>query len=97
MVLTICGYRFADTHINLEIDNALRESNQRLTVLVFTEDETLQGQLKLWNEDVNTRDQVRVFSKKGLFHGDMKISSTDELPWWKFENLTRILRGERSV
>ena len=34
-ILITCGYGFADSHINLEIDRALRESEGRLTVVVF--------------------------------------------------------------
>ena len=34
-VLTVCGYRFSDSHINLEIDRALRESADRLTIVAI--------------------------------------------------------------
>ena len=37
-VLVVCGYRFGDTHINLELDRALRESAGDLTIVVFTSD-----------------------------------------------------------
>src|SRR5207249_4460799 len=67
-VLTICGYGFGDSHINLEIDRALRESAGRLTMIAFTFDEKPQGQLKTWYEDAGVRDQVRIYAKKGFFH-----------------------------
>lgn len=94
-VLTICGYRFRDAHINLEVDRALRESEGRLTVVAFTSDDKPEGQLKAWHEDEVLRDQVRVYAKKGFFHGSDQYTSEDELPWWKFENITRLLGGER--
>ena len=37
-VLIVCGYRFRDAHINLELDRALRESARNLTIVAFTSD-----------------------------------------------------------
>jgi hypothetical protein len=95
VILTICGYRFSDSHINTELDNALRESEERLTLVVFTSSENLQGQLKTWIEDPSISDQVRIYSKRGFFHGSTSFTADNELPWWRFETLTRLLRGER--
>jgi hypothetical protein len=94
-VLVICGYRFGDSHINLEIDRGLRESAGQLTIVAFTNDEKPEGQVKAWVEDPTVRDQVRVYARKGFFHGTGVATSPDELPWWKFENVVRLLGGER--
>ncbi len=94
-VLTVCGYRFQDSHINLEIDRALRESDGRLTIVAFTSDEVPIGQLKIWHEDPDVSDQVRIYAKKGFYHGSTNYEHEAELPWWKFENVTRLLGGER--
>jgi hypothetical protein len=94
-VLIVCGYRFGDSHINLEIDRALRESTGRLTVVVFTSDDEPIGQLKLWKEDTSVHEQVLIYSNRGFFHGDHSVTSTKDLLWWKFENFTRLLGGER--
>ena len=94
-VLAICGYRFGDSHINIEIDRALRESEGRLTVLIFTENDSPIGQLKLWFDDVAVREQVRIYAKRGFYHGETIVTSEKDLPWWKFEVLARILGGER--
>jgi hypothetical protein len=94
-VLTVCGYRFSDSHINLEIDRALRESADRLTIVAFTSDEKPKGLLKKWNEDPAVQNQVRIYAKNGFFHGISSEVSAVELPWWKFETLTRLLEGER--
>ena len=94
-MLSVCGYRFGDSHINLEIDRGLHESSGRLTVLAFTSDEKPEGQLKQWHEDGTVQGQVRIYAKKGFFHGSTSEVSTAELPWWKFENVTRLLGGER--
>jgi hypothetical protein len=94
-ILTICGYRFGDSHINLELDRALRESEQRLTIVAFTSEDKPNGQLKKWIEDHEVRDQVRIYANRGFFHGDEQITSKRDLPWWKFETITRLLGGER--
>jgi len=94
-ILITCGYRFGDSHINLEIDRALRESEGRLTVVVFTSDNEPQGQLKKWHDDPVITEQILIFANRGFFHGSNKTPSDADLPWWKFENLTRLLGGER--
>ncbi|NWG75700.1 MAG: SIR2 family protein [Rubrivivax sp.] len=94
-VLVICGYSFGDSHINIEIDRALRESAGDLTVVAFTHADAPTGILKKWYEDSAVREQVLIFANKGFFHGDVAEESTRELLWWKFENVTRLLRGER--
>jgi hypothetical protein len=94
-ILITCGYRFGDSHINLEVDRALRESDGRLTVVVFTSDNDPQGQLKMWHDDPAITEQVLIFANRGFFHGSNKTSSGADLLWWKFENLTRLLGGER--
>jgi len=93
-VLTICGYRFGDTHINEELSRALRESKKRLTLLVFTAESKPEGILRIWHDDPNLRDQVRIHAKNGFFHSS-DIPSVVDLPWWKFEVLARLLGGER--
>jgi hypothetical protein len=95
VVLTVCGYRFGDSHINIEIDRALRESNKALTVVVFTEMEKPEGKLKEWINDDAVKDQILVYAKRGFFHGSNATIADRDLPWWKFENLTRLLVGER--
>jgi SIR2-like domain len=93
-VLAICGYKFADSHINLELDLALRESRD-LTIVVFWSDETLDATLKKWHEDAAVREQILIYGKRGFWHGDTVDVATADLPWWKFENITRLLGGER--
>ncbi|WP_243357972.1 SIR2 family protein [Fundidesulfovibrio terrae] len=94
-VLVICGYSFGDTHINIEIDRALRESAGDLTIIAFTSEDVPTGQLKAWNEEDGIRDQVLIYSNRGFFHGEFSVEVKTDLLWWKFENLTRLLRGER--
>lgn len=93
-VLVICGYRFGDSHINIELDRALRESRD-LTVVVFWSDENLDATLTAWHSDADVREQVLIYCKRGFWHGDTVAPATADLPWWKFENITRLLGGER--
>lgn len=93
-VLAICGYKFGDAHINLELDRALRESRD-LTLLVFWSDENLDSTLKTWHDDPAVREQVLIYGKRGFWHGDKVDAASADLPWWKFENITRLLGGER--
>lgn len=95
LVLVVCGYSFGDAHINIEIDRALRASGGDLTVIAFTEDESPQGKLLEWNQDQLVSDQVLIYARRGYFHGSTAIHATADLPWWKFENLVRLLEGER--
>lgn len=94
-VLMVCGYSFGDSHINIEIERALRESGGELTMVAFTYDEEPAGDLKRLHEDKDISDQVRIYARKGFFHGSTVAKSTVELSWWKFENITRLLGGER--
>ena len=95
MVLAICGYSFGDSHIDLEIENALHQSDGRLTIAAFTCTDEPEGRLKDWRNDTNISNQIRVYAKKGYFHGDEHIPMDKEISWWKFEILSRLLGGER--
>lgn len=94
-VLVVCGYRFSDTHVNLELERALRDSEGRLTIVVFTSDNEPSGLLATWCKDAVVAEQVLVFANRGFFHGAQSVLTTTDLPWWKFENMTRLLGGER--
>lgn len=94
-VLVVCGYRFNDTHINYELDRALRESREKLTVVAFTSENEPSGQLARWHKDAAVMEQVLVFANRGFFHGTQSTRAKTDLLWWKFENMTRLLGGER--
>lgn len=94
-VLVVCGYKFGDSHINLEIDRALRESAGDLTIIAFTSDNEPVGQLEKWHKDDSITEQVLIYANRGFFHGSNVSPSDKDLLWWKFENITRLLGGER--
>jgi hypothetical protein len=93
VILAVIGYSFGDAHINLELDNALRESKGRLTLLAFTSQDSPQGILKRWSEDVDIGTNVIIYANKGFFHGTISEISTEPLLWWRFETLTELLGG----
>ncbi len=64
-------------------------------MVVFWSDETLDGPLKNWHDDVAVREQVLIYGKRGFWHGDTVDVAAADLPWWKFENVARLLGGER--
>ena len=92
-VLCICGYAFADEHINVEIEHALREADDKLTVVILTSDAEPSGRVKTWLDDKSIRERIRVYADRGFFHGDTVRKSDRSLPWWKFEVLTMLLGG----
>ncbi|MHB8853524.1 MAG: SIR2 family protein [Ignavibacteriaceae bacterium] len=95
-ILCVVGYRFADSHINIEIENALMESEGNLTLVAFIGDDKINDKILSWINDSGYKKQIRIYYKFGFYHGDSKIESKIELPWWKFENLTRLLEGEKA-
>lgn len=94
-VLVVCGYGFGDAHINAEVDGALRESEGRLTVVVFTSDPEPSSQVRVWTEDSQVHEQVIVYARRGFFHGRQASKADVDLPWWTFEDVTRLLEGDR--
>ena len=94
-VLVICGYSFGDQHVNEEIDTALKNSDGNLTVVAFSGENRLVGQLKKWNEDPTVNERVLIFGKNGFFHGTDGFETDQCLSWWRFEEVTRLLGGER--
>jgi len=95
-ILITCGYRFSDTHINIEIENALKESNKNLTVIAFFGEDKPSEILQKWINDDQINQQIRIHCNKGFYHSNNVLTSEENLVWWKFEALTRILEGERA-
>lgn len=94
-ILAICGYAFADEHINAEIDRALRESHERLTVLAFCSEDEPIGQLKDWLDNPLISSRVRIHSNRGFFHADDRHKFDFDVPWWRFEVITQLMSGNR--
>ncbi len=94
-IMAICGYSFGDLHIDSEIEDALRQSKGYFQIAVFTSDDEPKGKLKDWLKKPDISNQIRVYANNSYRHGDEIIKFSDDIPWWKFEVLTKLLRGER--
>ena len=64
-------------------------------MIAFSSEDEPVGQLEKWNQTAEIREQVLIFAKRGFFHGAIADRTTNDLPWWKFENVVRLLGGER--
>lgn len=95
MVLTICGYSFGDSHIDIEVKNALQQSEGRLTVVAFCSTNEPYDVVQKWLEDPLISEQVHAYTNRGYFHGSNSSEYEFDIPWWKFEILSRLLVGER--
>ena len=93
VTLTIIGYSFGDAHINYEIDRSIRESGGNLTVNIFTHNDKPEGKVEEWYNDTEINEQIRIYSNKGFYHANHVIHQENDLPWWKFEDLTELLGG----
>ena len=93
-VLVICGFSYGDSHINTELDRALRIADGNLTIVAFTSEDEPHGILQQWNTDPLIREQVLIYANRGFYHGDTVYSSGADILWWQFENITRMISGE---
>lgn len=107
-VLCICGYSFGDEHINEEIERAMRQASNTLTVLAFcyqrkdvdgTLDDnqglpaTMAGWLKRKTE---WSKRIIVAGRHGFYRGclenQLPDAVTKEVPWWTFGGLIDFLQ-----
>lgn len=107
-VLVICGYSFGDDHINDEIELAMREGNNSLTLLAFVGQEQknvgaknqgLPEPLAQWLGDKSKHwtSRLVVAGSHGVYHGSL----SNQLPcdagephkWWTFQGVTELLES----
>lgn len=108
-VCCVCGYSFRDEHINAELERALKQRNNELTILAFvrqTSDEERQGlPPKIWEWLTSSRsddNRLVVVGSRGFYHGDVAnqapVEENAEYAWWTFQWVTEFLRsGPRVV
>jgi hypothetical protein len=104
-VLIVCGYSFGDEHINEEIERALNQRGNRLTVLAFChqpDTPTLPDGLGLPDTLVRWlrcagpwKDRIVVAGARGVYHGSLDNVCPPPAgslhSWWTFDGLTRLL------
>lgn len=111
-LLAICGYSFGDDHINEEIERALKQRDNRLTVLAFVfQDENrmnepdcgLPAVLARWlNSDSGSwKERVVVAGSHGVYHGSLnnRCICEEGAPhsWCSFEGVTYLLKHGAEV
>lgn len=106
-LLAICGYSFGDDHINEEIERALKQRGNALTVLIFTyqdmdkveqSEKGLPVTLAKWLSPASDpwRERIVVASNGGVFRGSLEnefpCQENTSYDWWTFEGVSRLLR-----
>src|SRR5690606_15386285 len=106
-VLCICGYSFGDEHINEEIERAMRQVPNTLTLLAFCHqrkdengniaaNEGLPASLADWlNRGTEWSKRIIVAGRHGFYRGSLENQLPDavtkEVPWWTFGGLIDFL------
>lgn len=93
VLLVVCGYSFGDAHINDELTAVLRHSGGRLTMAVFTSEccPSAHEQLQAWCEDEDLGKSILVYARRGFFHGNSVVEADEDLSWWKFEEIVKLI------
>lgn len=102
-VLITCGYSFGDEHINSEIENCLNDTNNKTTVVAFTDEKPeaensviINRTLDSWLQHEHFGERVFVAGKNGLYNNSLKPSSPEndkEFDWWTFSGLIRFIES----
>lgn len=84
-LLAVCGYSFGDEHINEEIERALRQRKNRLTLLIFAfqpdkklgRNQGLPERVVSWLSDsslltTDARERIVVAGRRGIYHGSLE-------------------------
>lgn len=102
-VLFVCGYSFGDEHVNLEIERALCQKGNALTVVAFCNQrdghdltDELPPSLRRWLEGSvlpeGREKQIHIIGRRALYHGSVDPYWTGAgRAWWTFGGVTQLL------
>lgn len=102
-VLFVCGYSFGDEHVNLEIERALCQKGNALTVVAFCNQrdnrdpvDEIPPTLRKWLGGGALPDgreqQIHVVGSRALYHGSTKAYwEGGPKDWWTFSGVTKLL------
>jgi SIR2-like domain len=111
-LLAICGYSFGDEHINEEIERALRQRGNKLTILAFVKQNTdkltepslgLPAILSNWlsYDSEPWTQRIVIAGSHGIFHGNLEnqcsASAGNPHFWWSFDGVTQLLESGPEV
>ena len=92
-VLAVCGYSFCDTHVNDEIEQALRHPESKTTLIAFSSG--VPGCVKKWQEGA-WGNRVYAITKQGVSVGQdepqCEPEPGEERTWWTFKGATAVLQ-----
>jgi len=105
-VLVVCGYSFGDDHVNEEIQRALMQRDNKVTLLAFVHESSggdsplnrLPTTLAEWLGPGSGawKERVLVAGSRGIYHGSLENQCPAEYdaphPWWSFDGVTNLLR-----
>ncbi len=94
-VLLIAGYSFGDAHINLEIERALLEGGERLSVIAMCFEDTPPAPVLTWLKNGTIGKQIRAYSARQIWHGSDCRDVPLQMGWGDFKVLAALLGGER--
>ena len=102
-VLIVCGYSFSDSHINAVIEDAIRASDEKLTVMAFINDGDTMARLDSlegWRNS-SISDQIKIYAPNGVFHGQKNEEGKDpkgegSFEWGEFRVLSSLIGGDEA-
>lgn len=92
-ILVVGGFSFGDEHINSEIEQALKCSENRTTLITFIDN--INGVLQTLLKNEATNKKVFVCTSKGLYHGGETLvpkTISNDLNWWQFSSMIQFLK-----
>ena len=93
-ILAIMGYGFNDEHINIEIYNAIRNSNGALSIVIFYGGDKLTSCLESWLSEYDLCTRILILGKKWIWKDGREIlRASRDIEWYKFENICNALNG----
>ena len=93
-ILEIIGYGFNDEHINIEIHNAIRNSDGALSIIIFYGGDKLSSTLESWLSEEEINSQILILSKRGIWKdGHELLKASKDIDWYKFENICDLVSG----
>ena len=94
------GYSFGDNHINLEIENAIKQPSNKTSLIIFVKENKLPDDtyelstiLKRWIDDTTINQRIYILTNRGIYNGSKKIAldplvpASDEYKWWTFNGM----------
>lgn len=103
VTLFVCGYSFGDEHVNLEIERALCQKGNALTVVAFCDQrdnldplDALPPALRSWLDGSSLPEgrekQIHVVGRRALYHGSTTAYwQGAPKDWWTFRGVTKLL------